>query len=493
MATFKITVRYERADGLYPVYIRVTHNRKSRFINTGKVTSKKYINSKTKEIKDPFVMQVCSAKISKFAELLNKTDIRKWDIEMVVNYLQKTTDDVCFSDFAREYHDEMYNDGHARNARNYELAYQHLERFAGTNKIMFSQLTSSFIANWIDSLKKTARAKEMYPVCIRQIFKKALLKYNDYDAGILRITTNPWPKITIPRCDAPQKRAITMEACREFFNAPLPESDRKVPLSQIGRDVAMMCICLAGINTVDIFEMKKENYHDGILFYERAKTRAARADNAYMEMKVPSILNDIFDRYLDKTPSPYLFNFHERMSNSDSFGANVNMGIRQICEKSLGIPHDKTYCVYTFRHTWATVAQNECGATISEVGFAMNHTDRQRVTRGYIKIDFTPAWELNQKVIDKIFFTENKSREYINQEKVFLERFSKYQLMRGTLFFKGKPLAEIEDIGFTNIDQIIDALMKKVPDDLPNRVLVLIRIENVDKGQTQEYSRMINR
>ena len=72
------------------------------------------------------------------------------------------------------------------------------------------------------------------------------------------------------------------------------------------------------------------------------------------------------------------------MTSSDSFGANVNIGIRKVCEKSLGMKHDETYCVYTFRHTWATVAQNECGATLAEVGFAMNHSDRYRVTRTYV-------------------------------------------------------------------------------------------------------------
>lgn len=492
MATFKVIVRFERADGLFPVYIRVTHNRKIKFIKTGKLTSKKFVNEKSKEVKDPFVVKFCAAKIAKYVDLLNKVDVTNWNVDMLVQYLESATEDICFSDYAREFYDDMYNMGQHRNARNYQLAYQHLERFAGTNQVMFSQLTTSFILNWIDSLKNTARAKEMYPTCIRQIFKKALMKYNDYDLGILRITTNPWVKVKIPRADIPEKRAITMEACREFFNAPLPKSDRIVPLSLIGRDVAMMCICLAGINTVDIYNMKKKNYKNGILCYERAKTRNARADKAYFEIKVPSILTDVLDRYMDKTDSPYLFDFYKRMSNSDSFCANVNIGIRQICENSLGLPHDKTYSVYTFRHTWATVAQNECGASIQEVGFAMNHMDKNRVTRGYIKIDYSPAWELNQKVIDKIFFTEDKSNKYEEKEKAF-ERFSIKNLMKGTLFFKGKSLCEVQDIGFTNVDQIIKVLMDKIPDFIPDRALVHIRIENVDRDQVQEYSRMVHR
>ena len=34
----------------------------------------------------------------------------------------------------------------------------------------------------------------------------------------------------------------------------------------------------------------------------------------------------------------------------------------------------------------------------------MNHSHGRTITRGYIKLDFSPAWELNAKVIDFIFF-----------------------------------------------------------------------------------------
>lgn len=492
MATFKVVVLRQRADGFWPVSIRITHNRRSKYMKTDKIVETKGVDKKNHEVKDPFVLEACSVKIARFAEMLNKQPIRKWSIEDVVAFLEKGTSDVCFSEYARKYHDDMYNNGQERNAKNYELAYQHLERYAGSNSLMFSQLTSKFINGWIKSLSKTARAKEMYPVCIRQIFKQALLDFNDYDNGILRITTNPWPKVKIPKADTPEKRAITMEECRTFFAVPLPESDRIMPLAEIGRDVAMMVICLAGMNTVDIFNLKKEDFHDGIICYQRAKTKKFRADNAYIEMRVPGILQPIVDKYLDKSSSPYLFNFHKRMTNSDSFGANVNCGIRQICEKSLGIPHGKTYCVYTFRHTWATVAQNECGASIDEVGFAMNHSDRHRITRTYVKIDFSPAWKLNERVLEKIFFTEDKSRDYSRDATSSFERFSFKQMMRGTLYYRGRKLYQIEDVGFNNVDEIINRLMKEIPETVPSRTMVLLKIENLDKGQVQTYSRVVN-
>ena len=490
MATFKIAVQKQRNDGYWPVYIRVTHRRRISYIKTDKMVNDKGLVKSTNEVKDPYVRKYCDNLIVDYVEKLNKVDTSKWNIEDVIHFLKSGSADICFSDYARQYQAKMVAEGHARNARTYELAYQHLERFAGTNKLMFSHLTSHFISQWITSLSTTTRAKEQYPICIRQIFKQALLDFNDYDTGLIRITTNPWPKVKIPKSDTPQKRAITMEECRAFFAAPLPESDRKYPLPELGRDVAMMTLCLAGINTVDIYYLKKKDYVDGILKYERRKTRAARSDNAYFEIRVPGILDLIIEKYLDVDDSPYLFKFHKRLSTSDSFNANVNIGIRQICTKSLNLSKEEAYSCYTFRHTWATVAQNECGASLSEVDFGLNHSHQTKLARTYVKIDFTPAWILNEKVVDKIFFTDEKSGA-IKEDEAEFERFSFKQLIKGTLYFRGKVLATVEDIGFNNVDEVIDKLMSMMPDTIPSRTMVQIRIENKDKDQKQDYTRMV--
>lgn len=107
---------------------------------------------------------------------------------------------------------------------------------------MFSHMTSAFVSAWIATLTKTHRAKEIYHVCIRQIFRAAIKEYNDYDTGIIRIKTNPWVKVKIPSADRPEHIAITPQACRAFFSAPLPESRYKSPLPELGRDVAMMIL-----------------------------------------------------------------------------------------------------------------------------------------------------------------------------------------------------------------------------------------------------------
>ena len=256
-----------------------------------------------------------------------------------------------------------------------------MERYVGSNQLMFSQLTSTVLNLWIEQLSKTNRAKEMYPTCVRQIYKKAIMELNDEERGMIRIKIHPWNKIQIPKSDSTVQRAISAEACREFFNRPLPQSKMISSLPELGRDVSLLSLCLGGINTVDMYELKKEDYKDGVIGYKRAKTKHSRRDEAYIEMRVEPFIQSTFDKYLSDEKDEYLFNFHQRYSNSDSFNANVNIGIRKICI-DMGMKKEDFYCYYTFRHTWGTIAQNDCDANLYEVAFGMNHSHGLNITRG---------------------------------------------------------------------------------------------------------------
>ena len=119
-------------------------------------------------------------------------------------------DVYSISKYARKYERDMavYR-GMERNSRNYKWAYQSLEKFAGSNDIKFSQLTTKFIQDWMKTLEKTSRAKEMYPICIRMMYNAAMEEYNDYDKNIIRIKLQPFRKIAIPKADVPEKRAVS--------------------------------------------------------------------------------------------------------------------------------------------------------------------------------------------------------------------------------------------------------------------------------------------
>lgn len=209
MTTFKTVVRRKRADGFYPVYIRVVHRTKMGYISTGKIVTDKQL-LKSGDIKDPVVNEYCSRQILRFSEIMNKKDFTNFSVSDLIDYLLHSDEDVCFSEYASQFIARMEREGHERNAKNYRLAVGHLERFIGTAQIMFGHLTTAVLKKWLESLSQTNRAKEMYPTCVRQIFKKAIIDLNDEELGLIRIKFNPWLKITIPNLIT-QKNVLSVQ------------------------------------------------------------------------------------------------------------------------------------------------------------------------------------------------------------------------------------------------------------------------------------------
>lgn len=491
MATFKICVQRISENGPSALYIRVTHNRKVGYIKTGKHVIREFIK-KNKEIKDPYLLSYCSNLINQFVDALNHQDISKWSLTDVISFIENQRSDISFSLYARKYIRQLINEGRERTAKNYKLALSHFECYMCSNEIMFSRLTSRNVTMWIKTLSNTHRAKEMYPVCIRQIFKSAVEEYNDYDNQIIRIKTNPWIKVQIPECDRSMQRAISAEACRTFFATPIPESKLISPVTELAHDVAKMVLCLAGINTIDLYNLKKNDYKNQIISYERAKTRASRKDNAYFEIRVEKILIPLMEKYKSDSDDEYLFNFHKRFSTPDSFGANVNRGLKPIC-KAIGLDKTEMYSIYTFRHTWATIAQNDCGASISDVGFALNHAHGQQVTRTYVKIDYSPAWELNKKVIDFVFFSNKKSKlgsaEDIDNPSKKSFKLSPKRMVYARAYLRGEVVAEKTDIGYSNVEQVLNDIYPLLPASIPERCEVTFRIKDIDTGNEAIYTR----
>ena len=360
MATLKAIVKSRAKNGMYPVYIRITQNRQFSYVRTSWMVNDKGLSDDKKDIIDPYVIQQTSLMISDYYNKLNLSDTSAWSSSEIMNYLLEFGKDLSFSEYTRNHIEKMKARGQERTSRNYKWALQHLERFAGTDDLMFSRLTSSFLNRWIESLSVTNRCKEQYPVCIREVFKAAMKEYNDEELGIIKIK-NPWGKIVIPKADIPEKRAISASMLRKFFNVVPDRSRFTHPLMELGQDVALISFCMCGLNAVDIFNAEKGQYVDGIFHYERRKTRNSRSDKGYFEVRVPEFLKPTFEKYLSKNvDSPWLFEFHERLSTSDSFCANVNIGIKQIWEK---VDPNYKESLYAFRHSWATIAQNECGAS----------------------------------------------------------------------------------------------------------------------------------
>lgn len=487
MASFKICVRKRRKDGLWPVYLLLVHNRKPSYIKTDYVVNAEGV-TKDGEVRDSYVLKGCMELIERYAARLNRRDIENWDSLQIKRFLTAGHDKCSFSAFAKSFIDKMELVGSVNNAKIYHAAMNSLEKYLYTKDIGFEMLTRENIVAWINHLSTTRRARTLYPTCIRLIFKEAVLASQDPGSVIAPITYNPWNRIEIPASAVPRKRAIPADLCRRFFAFEVPLKSKGAKKAQIGKDVAMLSFCLAAINTVDLYKLRKSDLKDGVLCYCRSKTSSRRKDGAYIEMRVTRQAQELIEKYKSGKDDERLLSFGSTYSSAQSFVTYVDDGIRSVC-KMMEMNEDDYLTFYTFRHTWATIAKNDCGASLSEVGFAMNHIQQDSVTRGYIKPDFTPAWKLNEKVVDFIF-SQTSEKNQVKEEEKETEKvdigLTTATLFRVAVFHQGKCLLNYQDIGCGSIGEVIGEAKGRLPDGVPADD-VTVKIVNCDNGKVHVY------
>ena len=394
MATFKPLVRKKRADGRYLVYIRCTHNRKVEYIKTDMYISEKEI--KKGEISDFDVIGKCALRIKDFNLKLNREDIKNWTVSEVVAFITTDNSTISFSDFCQQFINKMLNEGRETTAHNYIYAKKSFEKHFGRN-INFQDITSKVLLDWIKTLTDTARAKENYPKAIKAMFDAGCLEYNDYNRNIIRIQSRPFMGVKIPKHDLAKEMAVDAEIIKQIC-----EIEVKTKRMKMSRDVAKLMVYLVGINSVDLFQLTHSNLKNNVLKYNRSKTKNSRPDKAYIEIKILPEIKPLFNEWKGESR---LFDFG--CKDARSFNRYVNEGLNLICDK-LNIDRVSTY---TFRHSWATIAQTKCGASTELVGFCLNHVSAHRITEGYIKKTFDPIDKLNKEVTDFIFAEKEDAQE----------------------------------------------------------------------------------
>lgn len=387
MATFKPTIQKQRGDGMSLVYIRCTHNRRIGYVKIDSYIKTSKVDEKG-NILDTDVLRKCLNIIADWNDKLNREDISNWSVQDVIQFIQQGNTSIAFIPYCDAYIADMINKGRERTAKNYQTALNAFVAYFGT-QISFQDITSKELIKWILTLMDKPRAKEMYPVCIRAMFDAGCLEYNDYDKNIIRIQNQPFKAVKIPKADVPKKRAESADIIKKLLTAT-PDTKR----SEMAQDVAKLIIYLVGINTVDLFYVDKDCYDGDKLRYNRHKTEGERSDKAYIEISVQEDIKPLFEKYKGEST---LFNWG--YSDPQSFNKYVNIGLKRLCE----VAEIEKITSYTFRHSWATIAQNKCGASTELVAFCLNHSSAHKVTEGYIEKDFTPIDKMNNKVLDYIF------------------------------------------------------------------------------------------
>lgn len=400
MATFKAVIKKDkqRSDKTWNVVIRFTHDRKVRYISTSMYATKADITSSYK-IKNQQIIDKCDELIRIYRQRIADLDleINDIDIETVVKYLKGKTanDNVNFTEFAGYW---MAEHPEIKGMKNYKSAINSFKGYMGRENIMCEEVTTRTMEAFARSLQPLKRAQSMYTNAIVRIFNEARRYYNDEDNNIIRIK-HSLDKFRPIRQNVAEKRALSLEDIRRLFALPYDNKRHNGLISRhdLSLDCYRLSFCLLGMNSADMFTAEK--YENGVITYNRTKTKDRRRDHAGIEVVVPDIIKPVFDKYRGEKR---VFNFYERFKDSNALNHAISHGLKEV-EKELGL---ESLQMYSARHSMATIAANEVGIDRWTVGLMLNHVDTlTTVTELYIKKDFKPINEANTRLMEYVFET----------------------------------------------------------------------------------------
>lgn len=377
---------YKRLDGFFPIKIRLTYKRQSRYLDTPLTATRKQLSTDLDAIKD---IKLCSAVckiIDNYRELLqmNCTAIHTVDdaLHLICGTHKKLP---CVPDFGAQLIQQMLKQNRAHTAANYRTAIARLDEFAP--KVQFADVGTAFLNKyqvWL-SQKMGQRGVQLYLSCLRKIYNAAIDEFNA--DGIERIKPSPFEHFKIPEPQQAEKRSLTVEQLKSII-AFKPTESREV----LAQDVFLLSLFFCGINTVDLFSLK--GLTDSQLTYNRSKTKGKRRDNALISIAVNPKAVPLVSKY----KAGNRFVFADRYSSAYNFNRAVNKGLKKI-GAAVGIPNLQFYAA---RHSWATIARNQCGVPVDDVALALCHSSNT-VTDIYIRKDFSRIDSANNKVISLLF------------------------------------------------------------------------------------------
>lgn len=237
--------------------------------------------------------------------------------------------------------------------------------------------------------KKGARAPSQYLASLRHIYKSARIQYNEPDIGKFLLPVDPFEYYSVPRIPSARHRDIPVEVIQLMIDTRHELKDRV----RMAVDAFLISFGLMGMNAADMYICPKSR--KGIVRYSRKKTGERRDDGAEMRVRIENCIRRIIKDYKgDDT----LFDYSRRYTNPGTFTTALNQGLKIWCKRY----GQETFTFYSARHSWATIGRSKrCNIDKSLITAGLCHVDTSKNSDDvYIRQDWEQVWDANAKILD---------------------------------------------------------------------------------------------
>lgn len=406
----RIVIRNQvRDDGKTNVKFALTHKGKIRYLGT----SVYVLPSQFSETELVITHPEARAYNMELREQFNKYDgklakierrSRNMNINEIVTYLKGDTVQGEEKDFiyrAGRYIKDLREEGRVNYANSIQQTVEDIKVFNRSKVLDLEEIDK----DWLRRYKRYREIKGSSVNTIAVHMRNIRTVINDsINRGCIGIEVYPFRGFQIQT-----KRSNNGYLSSEEIRAIIELEDLSF-VERRNRDLWLLSFYLIGINFKDLLLAKPESVVRGRLEYVRAKTMRRKKEIDTISVKILPPARKLIDKYAGKK---HLLCFVEerppvRSKKENTIERSVHKDVIDRCNRVMKRISKKadlgvSVSTYTARHSWASIAFNECDISEDIVSMALGHASTRPVTAGYIHKKASLVDEANEKVLNLLF------------------------------------------------------------------------------------------
>lgn len=361
MASIKIILwkHDQKKDGTFPLALRITHNRKTRYNFTGKYIFEKDWDAAASKVKKSHAnsTRLNNFLLTKLKEA-NKTllDLETEDKSISSKQIKKEItaplNKKSFNEISQIYLKELEDNKKLTRLSSDRARVNHFIEFAGSDNINFREIDEAFLRRYMTFLKtkknNSQRSIINSLIVIRTIYNRAI------KMGIIERKHYPFGSDKI-RIKFPETEKIGLSVDEM---QSLESVDNLTPQEEHARNVWLFSFFLAGMRAADVLLIRWSDIYDGRLHYRMNK------NEKLLSLKLPDKIYPILDAYNDQKENPDDFIFPEMkkadlknpkdvLAKTKTANKKFNLYLEKVAEKA---KIDKKLTMHIARHTFGNIS-----------------------------------------------------------------------------------------------------------------------------------------
>lgn len=390
--------RKQKADGTYPVKLRVTHQRNQRLYAlklsfTEEMYQKISSNPRGEALKWKNILNAIEAKATEITNGITTFTFDEFESEMFGTKVDTTTD--IFGHFQN--HLQKLSDEHKYGNREcYSASLNALKKVWKKKELHFQQITPEFLNKFENELLKDGKSLNtvsIYLRCAKKLYNDAI------EQGVVTKKFYPFgkSKYTVPKSQG-KKRPLSKDELKLIFEYQTkPETNE-----DFAKDLFIFSYLCNGMNVTDILNLKRSAVETDRFHFIREKTKTTTKTN---QKQIEVALHPEAKRIILKYSEPngtYIFptlngleTDLERRNRVKLTTKTSNKYLKRIAQ-AVGI--EKEVTTYFARHTFANVMLNT-GASKEFLQESLGHAST-KTTQEYLSgFDFDIKKQMTERLL----------------------------------------------------------------------------------------------